>query len=872
MFFSPQNDMQQTNNRQQIALLVCFLLLIGGTYINMLIWPPPPKQAQPAAPPQEVAENPPPKPDEPPKKKDQPPVVKPKNNVPRQSVRLGGDDSNLTVTLDSKGGAVCQILLNKFQEANPLGKPEYIDGDKKRPKPLELLMKEKNKDNPSNVLYHFDPDKESDARPLAALGQVNWQIVEPATVDLDKVYQKVVFQAEIAGVRITKTYTLDKDDYHIGLEVKLESLSKTNKPIPFRYQMTSGHGLRLEGEWYTTTFRNALICQQDDKHEAWREFQDLRYIAIRGGGDEVISNTNENRHLSYGGVALQYFASMVVVDDEQEDRTFIKTARPTLENATVKGRIGKVGGSEFTLVLPDKTTRTFILDKGQPANEQIDRFTMGQEVGVVSMTDPNDREIALEILPAAQTNPLFQDDIAVRLNTKTVELKPGEPVVHKYLLYNGPVKVRLLGHLAGDKAVPDELLTRYLDKLRLDTLTDYHFQGQGFPAWIGEHISSPVGLTRVIISVTNLMHGILTVLHKILPGDANYGLCIILLTIMVRGVMFPVSRKMALTSLRMQELAPELKKLQEKHKDDPQARTRAQMELYRKHNVSPLGSCWMVFLQMPIFLGLYYALQESIHFRLAKFLWIDNLAAPDMLIYWTDNIPFLSRPESYGGFLYLGPYFNILPIVAVAFMMVQQKLTMPPAVDEQTAMQQKIMKYMMIFMGLMFYKVAAGLCLYFIASSVWGYTERKLLPKKKKDATGQAIQQKLGLLERALARFQSDKRQSNGDGMPEEASSSATSETTNGDAVKGPTPAWPGLPPSASQARRNKRKAARNKLKANREPGYVVDTTPSEQMRPTSPERQEEVGWLGGLRTRWRDTRRRLGKWWENVLEQARKK
>src|SRR5258707_12915899 len=191
---------------------------------------------------------------------------------------------------------------------------------------------------------------------------------------------------------------------------------------------------------------------------------------------------------------------------------------------------------------------------------------------------------------------------------------------------------------------------------------------------------------------------------------------------MVRAIMFPVSGKMGLTSLRMQELAPELKKLQEKHKDDPQARTRAQMELYRKHKVSPLGSCWMVFAQMPIFLGLYYALQESIHFRLAKFLWIDNLAAPDMLIFWSDGIPFISRPESYGGFLYLGPYFNLLPIVAVAFMMVQQKLTMPPAIDEQTAMQQKIMKYMMIFMGLMFYKVAAGLCLYFIASSVWGYT------------------------------------------------------------------------------------------------------------------------------------------------------
>src|SRR5260370_24020988 len=64
-------------------------------------------------------------------------------------------------------------------------------------------------------------------------------------------------------------------------------------------------------------------------------------------------------------------------------------------------------------------------------------------------------------------------------------------------------------------------------------------------------------------------------------------------------------------------------------------------------------------------------------------------------------------------------------------MIMQQKLMMPPAADDQAAMQQKMMKYMMVFFGLMFYKVAAGLCVYFIASSAWGFAERKLLPKFK---------------------------------------------------------------------------------------------------------------------------------------------
>ena len=196
--------------------------------------------------------------------------------------------------------------------------------------------------------------------------------------------------------------------------------------------------------------------------------------------------------------------------------------------------------------------------------------------------------------------------------------------------------------------------------------------------------------------------------------------------------MFPVSRKQALTSLRMQELAPELKKLQEKFKGDRQALGAAQMELYRKHGVNPFGSCWLILLQMPVFLGLYYALQESIHFRLAPFLWVQNLAAPDQIFEWGTWIPMVSVPKDYGGWFYLGPFFNVLPVIAVTLMLFQQKMTMPPPADEQAAMQMKMMKFMMVVMGLMFYKVAAGLCMYFIASSLWGFAERKLLPRRKK--------------------------------------------------------------------------------------------------------------------------------------------
>src|SRR5262249_49071021 len=159
-------------------------------------------------------------------------------------------------------------------------------------------------------------------------------------------------------------------------------------------------------------------------------------------------------------------------------------------------------------------------------------------------------------------------------------------------------------------------------------------------------------------------------------------------------------------------LAPEMKKLQEKYGDDKHGLQLAQWDLFKKHGVNPLGSCWILLLQMPIFMGLWYALQESITFRLGSFppTWIVNLAAPDMLFYWGKDIPILgpliSSDSAYGSMLYLGPYFNILPIIAIVLMYVQQQMMTPPALDEQQQMNQTMMKFMMIFFGLVFYKVA----------------------------------------------------------------------------------------------------------------------------------------------------------------------
>jgi YidC/Oxa1 family membrane protein insertase len=127
---------------------------------------------------------------------------------------------------------------------------------------------------------------------------------------------------------------------------------------------------------------------------------------------------------------------------------------------------------------------------------------------------------------------------------------------------------------------------------------------------------------------------------------------------------------------------------------------------------------------------LYRSLAVDIELRQAPLLseairWCSNLAAPDMLWHWEGILfPFLAGETGW-----LGPYLNVLPLVTISLFLWQQKMFLPPPADEQAAMQQKIMQYMMIFMGVMFFKVPSGLCLYFIASSMWGICERKLLPK-----------------------------------------------------------------------------------------------------------------------------------------------
>jgi YidC/Oxa1 family membrane protein insertase len=185
-------------------------------------------------------------------------------------------------------------------------------------------------------------------------------------------------------------------------------------------------------------------------------------------------------------------------------------------------------------------------------------------------------------------------------------------------------------------------------------------------------------------------------LHAVIP---NYGIAIILLTLIVRIVFWPLTHKGTESMKRMQELQPKLKELQEKYKDKPQKLQQETMAMYRENKVNPLGGCLPMLVQIPVFFALFNVLRSAIELRFAGFLWVGDLSAPENL---------------FVGMLPFGLALNILPLIMAATQAWQQHLT-PMAGDPA---QQKMMMFMPVIMLMFLYTMPSALVLYWTANQV----------------------------------------------------------------------------------------------------------------------------------------------------------
>ena len=202
----------------------------------------------------------------------------------------------------------------------------------------------------------------------------------------------------------------------------------------------------------------------------------------------------------------------------------------------------------------------------------------------------------------------------------------------------------------------------------------------------------------------------------------SYGVAIILLTLIVRILFWPITQKANSSMRRMQKLQPKIKELQEKYKESPMdtpddtARKKAElnqkmMELYRVEKVNPVGGCLPILLQIPVFIALYSALDSAVELRNVPFLWCTDLSRPDLV---GPTLPF-ALP--FIGQVGLHP----LVLAMTALMILQQKMT--PTTGDST--QQKMMMIMPIVMLFMFYNLPSGLTLYWTVSNIFSILQMK---------------------------------------------------------------------------------------------------------------------------------------------------
>jgi YidC/Oxa1 family membrane protein insertase len=208
---------------------------------------------------------------------------------------------------------------------------------------------------------------------------------------------------------------------------------------------------------------------------------------------------------------------------------------------------------------------------------------------------------------------------------------------------------------------------------------------------------------------------LLYVLHFFHRFTGSYGLDIIILTVLIKIIMWPLTHKSFTSMKAMQKLGPQMEKLKERYANDKEKLNKEIMDLYKRNGVNPLGGCLPMAMQFPVFIGLYNALSTPIELRHAPFMWIPDLSRPD----W-QALPFMFNGWHLG--------IPILTIIMGATMFIQQWMT-PSAGDPN---QRKMMMLMPLMFTFMFVSFPAGLTVYWLVNNVLGIAQQYWINRSDK--------------------------------------------------------------------------------------------------------------------------------------------
>ncbi len=295
------------------------------------------------------------------------------------------------------------------------------------------------------------------------------------------------------------------------------------------------------------------------------------------------------------------------------------------------------------------------------------------------------------------------------------EIDPGQSVTLRYQIFAGPKSLEALG-----------------------TPTFAKLESGAMPRDMVFH-NLPLGMNW-LRPLCMMLLWLLKLLHDLVGA---WGIAIICTTIVVKTVLFPLThwaiKNQAHTMIEQQRIRPHLEKIQKKYKGDPMKRNQAIMELYREHNVNPLGAlrgCLPMLAQMPVWLALYVVMDQAVELRGQTFLWIPDLSGPDRLYDFGFSI------------ILIGSSFNLLPFLMAFTNFLQMKVIQIPPTDELQATIQKQMTYVLpIFLLVILYQFPSGLILYWIVSNIWGiaqsyYTRRYMEAHKTRHGMNETAEVK----------------------------------------------------------------------------------------------------------------------------------
>ena len=275
----------------------------------------------------------------------------------------------------------------------------------------------------------------------------------------------------------------------------------------------------------------------------------------------------------------------------------------------------------------------------------------------------------------------------------------GNKVTDVYRIYLGPCSENILSAYN----IPSKNNYNY-DNLRIDTVA------------VSSGIWRPLEV---------LLKWLLQFFYKLIP---NWGVSIILVTILIKVIFFPLTKKSSESTQQMQKMQPKIKELQEKYKGKPQKLNEEMAKLYKEAGYNPLSGCLPLLIQLPILFAMYRLFNNYFEFRGAMFIphWIPDLSIGDSVLQFPSPIPFLGWTD-----------LRILPIVYVISQMVFGKITQTPTNDQQQNSTMKIMMYgMPLFFFFMFYNAPSGLLLYWTCTNFLMLVQQmiiKAMMKQKKE-------------------------------------------------------------------------------------------------------------------------------------------